>query len=469
MVRWDSEKRAQDKNMTMNKDLLKDYQEKVLGKLQSHPSYALFLEQGLGKTRIILEEIKDEKPGFVLVICPKSLILTWEHQISLWLPVIYDINEVKKVTDFKRGKFLINLISIDFFSRKKSLLPLEKLVALDDSYVIIDESEMIKNVKSKRTKTLLKLGALCNGRKRILNGTPITQTPFDLFSQMSFLSKKIFEQTSYWAFQNYYGEMEFVHLSPFTGYNELKSYKNLPELMERTKTLSISITKAEANLELPDKIYQMIPVPLSGKQATIYKKVVKESLLEFGSLDIPVLHALTKLTKLHQILSGFTYLVDPESNDRNVILYNNEKIEVLKDLLEFNSSKNILIWCSYIQEIKLVCLELDKKKILYKVVHSDISMEEIDDYTQGKVKVLVLSQQKARRGITLVNTEVVIFFSNTYQVSIRSQAEDRCHRIGLDHTILIYDLVVQGTVDEKLYNYLLYKKEFNATLREWLS
>lgn len=444
---------------------LKNYQKKAVELLSQRRALAIFYEQGLGKTRIILEEIKKSIPFFTLIICPKSLIPTWKDQVEQWLPPFYQVNTITKEHQFQQGKHQINLVSVDFFSRKKSLDKLKIFLKEEDTYIVIDESSTIKNQKSARAKNILKIFKSCQGKKRILNGTPITQSPFDLYSQMSFICENIFEQKSFWAFKNYYGEMQFRHLSPFTGFNELIRYRNIEELMIRTKEYSIFLNKKDAKLELPDKIFQKILITLEGNQLSMYKKLLKDCIVECNSnSEILITQALTKITKLRQILSGFVYLTDGAV----LFSHNNVKIKTLLDIMDFNSGKNILIWCIFQQEAKMISEALNKKKINNIAIYSDIPIEQVNDYISGKVNTLIITQKKGSRGLTLINTSLVIFFSNSYSISERLQAEDRCHRIGLNHTVLYYDLVISKTIDEKLHESLVEKKIFNATLMEWL-
>lgn len=450
----------------MNTSELKNYQKQALEQLSQRHELAVFFEQGLGKTRIILEEIRDTEPVFTLVICPKSLIPTWRDQVEQWLPPFYHTNTVKKVDEFQQGRYLINLVSVDFFSRKKKLDKFESFLN-ENTYVVIDESSTIKNMQSSaRAKNILKLFKNCPGKKRILNGTPITQTPFDLYSQMTFINRGVFEQKSFWAFKNYYGEMKFRHLTPFTGFNELVRYRNMEELMSRTKEFSISLNKKEAELELPDKIFQKISIELEGNQLAMYNNLLQNCIINCGNnSDMLITEALTVITKLRQILSGFVYV----DNEDMIFSANNVKLNTLLDIMEFNPGKNVLIWCVFQQEAVIISEALTKKNISNVAVFSTVPIEKTGDYVSGKVSTLIITQKKGSRGLTLVNTDIVIFFSNSYSVAERVQAEDRCHRIGLKHSVLYYDLVVKRTIDENLYKSLVEKREFNATLMEWLS
>jgi len=443
---------------------LKEYQKQVLSNLRNDPTHALFLEQGLGKTRIVLEEIQElgEQLDVILVICPKSLIPTWKYQINLWAADYY-ANVLKNLNHLVKT-YGINLISVDFFSRKRQSFP----EMGPNSYLVVDESSSIKTANRMRTKQVLKLGKLCAGRKRILNGTPITQTPFDLYSEMSFLKENFFKQKSFYTFKNHYGETEFVHLNPWTGFNKVVGYRNLKELMDLVKKNSSTLTKAEAELELPDKIYQQIHIEISGDQRKAYDNMHKKCLMEHGE-DVLLMfpHVLTKLIKLHQILSGFIQYKDEETGlTKKVLIKNNAKIETLKDLVEFNSGKKILIWVNFVAEAEMVLEALKDTKIIG--VYGGIDIQEINCYVEGDKDILVLTQRKGGLGLTLINTDVVIFFSNTYSVSNRMQAEDRCHRIGLKKSVVYYDLITKGTVDEKLYLALLNKWDFNQKLVGWL-
>ena len=120
--------------------------------------------------------------------------------------------------------------------------------------MVVDESARIKNIGAKQTKEIIKLGHHAQYR-RILTGTPVLNSPFDIYSQFEFLHPSIIDHYSFYSFKNYFGVFEKkTNWGAGKQYDELKSYRNLEELKGLIAPHSFRITKKEC-LDLPRKIY----------------------------------------------------------------------------------------------------------------------------------------------------------------------------------------------------------------------
>jgi SNF2 family DNA or RNA helicase len=338
---------------------------------------------------------------------------------------------------------------------------------------IIDESTCIKNHKAKRTKKALEIGQKCKVR-RIATGSPITNSPLDLFSQFAFLDKQILGCGSFYAFRNVYAEVERITTRQGQSFDKILKYKNLPMLSRRIEPFSYRITKKEC-LDLPDKIYTTRDVELTPEQKLLYKQMKDLSFAMCNDEIMSVQVALTKILRLHQILCGsFT------TDEGEVKQIPNNRLSVLSDTLEEISGK-VIIWANYLQNIKDITEMLTEKYgkesfVVYTgATSSDDRVEAINLFQNANspVRFFVGNVQTAGRGITLTAAQTVIYYSNNYSLEMRQQSEDRAHRHGQTNKVTYIDLIARDTLDEKIIQALLAKRNIaneilHDDLEDWI-
>ena len=168
--------------------------------------------------------------------------------------------------------------------------------------IAVDESTTIKNPKSKRTKSLLKIAKHFR-YKRILTGSPITQSPMDLYSQCEFLQDSALGHSSFYSFQGRYAILNQKQMGP-RSFRQVIGYKNLEELTEKLEPFTFRVLKEDC-LDLPKKIYTVRYVTMTPDQEKMYKKIQKEALLMFDNGEIvSTQEMITQMLRLQQILSG---------------------------------------------------------------------------------------------------------------------------------------------------------------------
>ena len=469
-----------------------EHQLKSLQRSLHRQEYAYFLEMGLGKSKVLLDNaaiLFDEgKIDALVVVTPKGNLRNWDKlEIPRHLPehverkvLVWQPNHTKQwrekydemVKDDSHGQLNILTINVEAFSTKKGCVFVENFLNVHHCMMAVDESTLIKNPKAQRTKNLLKLSTLPR-YKRILTGFPVTKAPLDLFSQCAFLSPNLLGFSSYYAFRARYAVIKQRQLGRGRSFQEIVDFQRLDELQAALSDFSVRYTKDEC-LDLPEKVYMQREVELSKEQKEAYHTMKKEALMIIENSLFSTQSVLTQLMRLQQVVAGS--LKDSEGNA--VILPNNRVKEVL-GLLQETRGKVIIfaVFQTDIQELERAIGEKfghDRVASFYGLTSVSRREKVLDDFQDedSELRFFVSNPHTGGRGLTLTAADTMIFYSNSYDLELRLQAEDRIHRIGQTKSCTYVDLVVPGTVDEKILESLRKKvkisNEVLGEVKEWL-
>ena len=466
------------------------HQEEALQRSYDKKNFAYFMEMGCGKSKVLIDNIywlyQNKHIDTAIIVAPKGVYMNWKNsELPIHLPDDIDAdiylwkatptrNEKKKLAESvtKRDKFRILLMNVESFVTKKAPMFLESFTHRSEFLLAIDESTTIKNIKAKRTKAIVKFGETAK-YKRILTGSPITQSPLDLYSQCAFLNKRLLGYDSYWSFQGRFAVVRQQRMGNHS-FNQVVGYKNLEELTQKLKIFAHRTTKKEA-LDLPEKIYTTRQVELTSTQQEHYHSMKKTSVifLEEGEM-VTAPEVMTRLLRLQQLLCG--YLV---SDDGETVELANNRIKVMMEVIEEMTGK-VIIWSRFRHDIKKIKSELIKAYGSGSVVtyYGDTTQEDRDSaihnfQTNPETRFFVSNAQTGGRGITLTAASNVIYYSNDFNLESRKQSEDRCHRIGQHKPVLYVDLVCPNTVDVHIVKSLVEKdkiatKTLGEEVLEWL-
>jgi len=460
------------------------HQTEALELSKDRRAYGLLLEQGLGKTKVILDNAAylfyEDKIAGLLVFAPNGVHTNWiRRECPVHLtdgadPMLFAYDTVKRKNksyqklwkEFLRHEGLcVFAINIEALSTSiNALKDAEKFLRSRKCMLVVDESSRIKTPKSKRTKNIIKLGRLAPYR-RILTGTPVTQSPFDLFTQFKFLDADYLGFGSYYAFKHHYGIWEtevLVQNGQTRQFEKLVKHMRLDDLARRIKPHSFRRTKAEC-LDLPPKIYKTISLPMSPAQSKLYNRMDEHGILEFDNLEILAPHQITKLLRLQQITGGFipSEEIDPTTQiSGQAIPGPNPKLNFLIDAVTDDYHGKTIIWAKFRFEIDLIVQTLGEKFGHQSIVQihggvtGDARDNSVDRFQTDDTCRFLVGQQASGIGITLHAAETVFYYSNPFSYEQRYQSEDRAHRIGLKHPVVYIDLVVsygnEVSVDEKV-------------------
>ena len=475
------------------------HQEEAFNASADAKNFALLLDMGTGKTKVTLDTaaylFEKGHVEFVLVVAPKGVIANWEGEIKTHLPprikrelVLWNPNlskerrdtlkELYRYTDpeghrtpGRKLKFL--LMNVEAFQTEKGTEVADLFVKKFKTFMVVDESTTIKNRKAKRTKALCAVGRGAVYR-RILTGSPVTHSPLDLFSQMAFLDPKILGFKSYYAFQGRYSVVDRRTMGAHS-FNQVVGFRRLDELTEKLSEHSFRVKKEDC-LDLPAKIYTKREVVLTKEQEKAYKQMKKLALARLDSGELSTTqNVLTQIMRLQQICCG--NLTDDDGKTHP--LPSNRIKELLKLCDEVQGKA--IIWATWTADIRSIadalrdCYGVQAVATLHGETPDSERPQIVKSFQdkQSELRFLVGHPKTGGYGLTLTAASTVIYYSNSYDLELRVQSEDRAHRIGQHNKVTYVDLLSPGTIDEKIVKSLRDKIKvadqiLGDAAREWL-
>jgi len=448
------------------------------------------MEMGTGKSKVLIDNIAmlydRGKINAALIVAPKGVYHNWERQeLPIHMPehVLYQTitwspaNTKKQQGELKKlfihnEDLVIFLMNIEAFSTKKGMKIAEKFLLSHSALMAIDESTTIKSPTASRTKSVLKLRVLAKYR-RILTGAPVTKSPLDLYTQCFFLDPDFLDFSSYYAFKNRYAIMVDRNVGTHS-FKHVMGYRRLDELNEKLNNFSYRVLKEDC-LDLPEKVYMKRIITLTAEQKKMYSEMKKFALTELEGSRTTATSALAQLVRLHQIICGHL-----TTDDGEVRTLKNNRIKELLDILEETDGK-VIIWAIYRHDIKEITKVLSERYGKNSVESFfgdtlDRDRQDIIDRFQDRtsdLRFFVGNPKTGGYGLTLTASHTVIYYSNSYDLEIRLQSEDRAHRISQDKKVTYIDLITEGTVDELIVKNLRSKinlatKILGEDLKKWL-
>lgn len=320
--------------------------------------------------------------------------------------------------------------------------------------VIIDESTTIKNPKAQQTKGAFRIGTYAD-YSRILTGTPITQSPLDLWAQCRFLDPEALPYPSYTAFKHQFAVEQTMVLGNRT-FNKVVSYKNQDKLAADIAGFTYRVLKKDC-LDLPPKVYQTRYIELTDQQKKLYKELAEQCVAQLPEGVVTVTTVLTLMTRLHQIVLGYV----PNDLDDQLVPIPHNRIRILAELLEENDSKAI-IFCRFKQDIRQIAELLNGMEKKFVEYHGEIGTgmrhNATVEFQENEDCRYFIATSAAARGLTLTAATQVIYYSQSYSLETRLQSEDRAHRSGQTETVVYTDMTARNTVEEKIVAALQNKK-----------
>lgn len=452
-----------------------------------------------------------------------------EHCAVTFIPFVWRSDQINR-NIYKRllNHFLMEpshhlkvmVVNVEAFQANTVIPFIATFVKKHETFIILDEATRIKTAKARRSQLIHRLNKY--GQRCELTGTPVAKSPLDLWSQFEFLKANYFKCT-FFIFQHRYGIMmqgtnphtggrfstpidektysivrhklktigeqrngklmpdDYDAVATITGVSEKNvrfieqhpaytRHKRLQELKDLIAPDVFTVTKEEC-LDLPPKVYERIFVTPSKEQMTIYKRLKSELLARYDGQELTVTNKVALTTRLLQICGGFFPYIDDGKAKATLIGAKNVKLEAIKaDLDEVSETQQVIIWAHFVKELKLLHQELTKEGYTC-VLHYGGTLQmrrqmNINDFQDKKVQIFIGNPSVAGFGLNLQNGTLQYFFSNSFRTEERLQAEDRSHRIGVQGTCVYKDVVLKGTVDEKVYQSLIDGKDMNDFFKQ---
>jgi superfamily II DNA or RNA helicase len=402
-------------------------------------------DMGLGKTiqtLALLQKHKEDteaagSKATSLVIMPTSLIYNWLNEAKKFAPQLrlmvhtgafrYKSAEVFANYDVVITTYGISRIDIEMFK------------AYFFDYVILDESQNIKNPSSKSFQSVRQLRSRF---KLILSGTPVENSVNDLWTQMSFINPGLLGAQQF--FQN-----EFV-----TPIEKKKDEDKARKLQAIIKPFVLRRTKEQVATELPPKTETLLYCKMSEEQAEVYDKVKSEyrnellRSIEDGTYAKTQIQVLQGLIKLRQI-ANHPSMIDAEYEGDSGKFEN--VVHTLANVLD--GGHKVLIFSQFVKQLTIYRNHFDKEGIPY--VYLDGSTQNRGDVVKqfqedNKTRVFLISIKAGGVGLNLTEADYVFILDPWWNPAVEQQAIDRTHRIGQTKNVFIYKFITKDTVEEKI-------------------
>ena len=408
-------------------------------------------DMGLGKTvqtlALLLAE-KEAGSGPSLLIMPTSLIYNWEMEASKFSPELKVLNYTGTLRNKDTKRF--EKYDIVLTSYGITRLDIELLQNFYFNYIILDESQVIKNPSSNIAKAVRELKSR---HKLVLTGTPLENTTMDLWSQMSFINPGILGTQSYFRH-------EFQ--VPIEKKNEEAKAKKLNAVI---KPFVLRRHKSQVATELPEKVEHVQYSEMTTEQEKRYEEVksyYRGKILDLidkeglGNSRFMILEGLTKLRQL----ANHPKMVEPSySGDSG-------KLEDITHMLEnaMAEGHKVLVFSQFVKHLELVRQYLKANKINFSYLDggSTDRKEQVERFNKDpKIKAFLISIKAGGLGLNLTEADYVFILDPWWNPAVEAQAIDRAHRIGQKKKVFTYKFITRNSVEEKIL--LLQQKKLKLT------
>lgn len=439
------------------------FQEQSLERMLKAGSVLNGSEMGTGKTPVAIAWMANLAPrGKHLVVCPNGLKYNWKHELATWWPevpvtVVHGSADQrrKQLESYEGGVMVINYESLRIHSRLapwggKSLTDKQKqlreLNGIGWDTVVVDEAHKIKNPGAQQTMAVKQMGL--ESRYRLaMTGTPVLDTPDDLWSILNFLHPEAWGSRN--QFRTSYCDMvEDWHAG---WVNQGIRQDRLEPFDAAFQPRFVRYTKTEVLPQLPEKFpIQYRRIPMAAKQKAAYNALKKDMLASVDGNVIAANNPVALLTRLHMIASA-SPVVNEDGELTHLDTPSNKVAECLEILDEMGGRPVVF----YTLSRKLAILlneEIEKAGYRSGLVHGDIHAEAradvVDRFQEGSLNAFVGTLGAAAEGITLHRADTIVLAQQSWSHAQNAQAIDRIHRIGQTRGVQPIVLVSENTIDE---------------------
>lgn len=433
-----------------------DYQRYAAEFITTHPTAALLLDMGLGKTSITLTAINDLlfdsfEVHKVLVVAPLRVardtwsaeIEKWEHLKNLRYSVVVGteqerLNALRTSADV----YIINRENIQWLVEESGLI-------FDFDMAVIDELSSFKNHQSKRFKAFMQIRPKL---KRIigLTGTPASNGLMDLFAEFKLLDMGERLGRFIGQYRNAYFQPDKRNGMVIYSYKPLRNAER--QIYDKISDITISM-KATDHLKMPELISAEYTVQLSEKEKEKYDHLKKDLILSDEYNEVTAANAASLSNKLSQMANGAVY-----SDDESVIQIHDRKLDALEDIIESMNGKPLLVAYWFKHDLERI-----KKRFEIREIKSS---EDIYDWNSGKIPVALIHPASAGHGLNLQSGgSTLVWFGLTWSLELYQQTNARLWRQGQTaDTVVIQHIIAKDTIDEQIMKALKTKDTTQAAL-----
>ncbi|SHF52502.1 DEAD/DEAH box helicase [Flavisolibacter ginsengisoli] len=402
-------------------------------------------DMGLGKTvqaLSFLQHYYEEHDGDLraLVVCPTTLIYNWENEIKKFTPSLeYYIHHGsirnRNIEELKKHHVIITT-----YGTLRSDIKIFTQIPLD--YVILDESQAIKNPASKVTKA----ASLLHAKNRLcMSGTPLQNNTFDIYAQMNFLNPGML------------GSMEFFRQEfaiPIDKFGETEQKEHLKKILY---PFILRRTKEQVAKDLPDKTETVLFCEMEHEQRKIYDAYRNEfrarimGTIEEQGIQRSQLTILQGLMKLRQICDSPAILNEQEKFENHSIKLD----ELAREITENIGNHKALIFSQFLGMLALIRQKLEQQGVKYEYFDGSTSAPDREKAIQAfqndeETRVFLISLKAGGVGLNLTAADYVYIVDPWWNPAVEQQAIDRTHRIGQTKNIFAYRMICKDTIEDKI-------------------
>ena len=402
-------------------------------------------DMGLGKTLQVLvfyeQYVSKEKPS--LIVCPSSLMYNWMSEIEKFkidvdAVCVTGTQDVRK--DIIKENHELYITTYDYLRRD-----VELYMSMEFEYIVLDEAQFIKNPKTKNAQSVK---SLKSKHRLALTGTPIENGLSELWSIFDFLLPGYLYSLNYFT-------------KNFEKPIQMGDDKRQAQLQKLVSPFILRRTKKQVLKDLPDKVEKDLWLNFSPEEKQLYLAnlaQVNEQLqqqLELEQVDSILILAM--MTRLRQICCEPRMLYENYTGESTKFKMCLDLIETLKE-----NDKKVLLFSSFTSIFDSFIEEFDRRGIKYHMITGAVDKkkrkEEVDAFQSDDSNVFLISLKAGGTGLNLTKAQAVIHFDPWWNVSAQNQATDRAYRIGQTKNVLVYQLLMKNTIEEKIYEMQKRKK-----------
>jgi len=416
---------------TLSPFLLK-YQAQIVNAALNNGSFGIFSDTGTGKTVMGLEIAAHHKK--TLILCPLSIIETaWIDDCKKFYPNqrivnVWGNSKTQRIDHFNQPADIC-VMNYDSFKILKNEI---RKAGFD--CMIVDESSVMKNMGSQITSAILDMITVIPHRF-VLSGCPTPNHNSEIFPQMKFVAPELFGNNYYGFLARYFHQdMSNPHVWYQTEEDKERYFAKLSE-----KSI---FKKKEDCIDLPEKIFEIRQFDLGKTQRRYYDGFIndiRQNINQWCKFEFTA-----KLMKLREIASGFVINKDDTITD-----FENEKENLLHEVLNDISARPIIVWCQFQHEIETLANKFCGVGLTSKTKNRD---DIIRRFRDNQIPLLFTHPLLLGKGVTFTNCTYSVYYSLSYSYEEFKQSQDRIHRIGQGNKCTYIILQAKDSIEEKIYD-----------------
>ncbi|WMJ74128.1 SNF2-related protein [Cytophagaceae bacterium ABcell3] len=414
-------------------------------------------DMGLGKTLQIITFLqlqRNQKKGINLVIAPTSLLFNWQDELKKFAPelkFLLHYGNDRKASAKSFGDYDLIITSYGIVCND-----LDQFKKINFNYIVLDESQAIKNIVSLRNKAVCSLKA---NNRIALTGTPVENSALELYAQMNFVNP---------GFLHTAKNFKDNYVKPIETNND---QNRADELKSRIAPFILRRTKKEVLTELPDKTEEVVYCMMPEEQRKVYDAFRNKyrnkllGIIEEEGVNKNMIQVLEGLTKLRQICDS-PQLLEKENLETSASI---KIAELKRHIAEKTGDHKILIFSQFVKMLKLIEKELEEMDVDFEYLDGKTPQtqraEKVRRFQNNKsCRVFLISLKAGGVGLNLTEADYVYIVDPWWNPAVENQAIDRCYRMGQKKNVTALRMICKDTVEEKIFELQLQKKTLSDNL-----